>query len=502
MGLFILVSASCCFGNLPADFNGDGDVSLGDFGLFAMQWLQEESQELMNQLYSNGLDRASELDKIKWYLDKKTWGANDNFDSPYVVAIDECNDITGWLTTGVGASITLEPAGPDCGYPSLKHTVPDGITATAEKTGLSATASPWVGVYVKVDDLSKLESLRILLYEDEGDLDRYYSRQFVTISTEHNHWGLKSGEWKLIWIHRHLWYSSATTPSDWGTESNPTYPVQRLHFQVEAAGGTVNVYYGKVVTQNFPKAGIIIYFDDGYESAYNQAYPMLSEYKWAAVAAVHPSTIGIVEWCMTVDQLTEMQDAGWDICSHTWEHQSYDDSYDVALQIEKLSSAKKWLVDHNFLRGAQFMVWPGNGGDNATDNAAEISELYHIAARGSVSRPEYSNGVGANHRLGYALVGGQNSGWIPIDWMSLPFYSSYANDERLDFTVDLQGAIDQAIIEKAVLGIYFHKLTEEGTEVCENSIQFFADMLAYLEEKEQCGELEVLTLSDWYSRMY
>ncbi|MDL1956535.1 MAG: polysaccharide deacetylase family protein, partial [Candidatus Desulfofervidus auxilii] len=72
-------------------------------------------------------------------------------------------------------------------------------------------------------------------------------------------------------------------------------------------------------------------FDDGHKSVYESAFPILSQYGFVGTANVISNRIG--SWSkMNVNQLLEMQSAGWEICSHSKSHphfnkipQSYQD---------------------------------------------------------------------------------------------------------------------------------------------------------------------------------
>ncbi len=75
-------------------------------------------------------------------------------------------------------------------------------------------------------------------------------------------------------------------------------------------------------TQNVvsSKDPVVMTFDDGLESTYKIAYPIMKQYGIKGTVYVIPSLVGTSGY-MTLNQLTELHDAGWTIASHTWDHQ-------------------------------------------------------------------------------------------------------------------------------------------------------------------------------------
>ena len=60
-------------------------------------------------------------------------------------------------------------------------------------------------------------------------------------------------------------------------------------------------------------------FDDGNKSTYTKAYPILAAH--GQVGTANPRLDGILDgWSMTVQQLLELEAAGWEICSHSVTH--------------------------------------------------------------------------------------------------------------------------------------------------------------------------------------
>ncbi|MBN2410304.1 polysaccharide deacetylase family protein [candidate division KSB1 bacterium] len=82
---------------------------------------------------------------------------------------------------------------------------------------------------------------------------------------------------------------------------------------------------------DFHQNRVAITFDDGYESVYQNAYPILKKYNIPATVFVNPNYLGRLNtWDVNIGglkfrhmerrQLTELSEAGWEVGSHTMNH--------------------------------------------------------------------------------------------------------------------------------------------------------------------------------------
>lgn len=97
-----------------------------------------------------------------------------------------------------------------------------------------------------------------------------------------------------------------------------------------------------------PKKSVVLTFDDGYKDNYDTAYPILKKYGFKATVFVITNCIGTGEY-LTEEELKEMDQNGFDVESHTANHEtltklSYDKQYDTISQskerLEKLLNKK------------------------------------------------------------------------------------------------------------------------------------------------------------------
>ncbi|KEI02837.1 polysaccharide deacetylase family protein [Clostridium botulinum] len=100
--------------------------------------------------------------------------------------------------------------------------------------------------------------------------------------------------------------------------------------------------------KKIPKKAVVLTFDDGYKDNYDTAYPILKKYGFKATLFVITNCIGTGEY-LTADQLKEMNKNGFDVESHTTNHEkltelSYEEQYKIFLEskhdLEKLLNKK------------------------------------------------------------------------------------------------------------------------------------------------------------------
>ena len=90
---------------------------------------------------------------------------------------------------------------------------------------------------------------------------------------------------------------------DWGYQSIPiTLLVQAINFGAD-----------------LPARPVVITFDDGNESVYNQAFPVMKEFGFIGVNYLVVNYVG-VDGYMSVDQVKELAAAGWEAGGHSMTH--------------------------------------------------------------------------------------------------------------------------------------------------------------------------------------
>ncbi|KOC55780.1 xylanase deacetylase [Clostridium botulinum] len=103
-----------------------------------------------------------------------------------------------------------------------------------------------------------------------------------------------------------------------------------------------------------PKKSVVLTFDDGYKDNYETAYPILKKYGFKATVFVITNCIDTGEY-LTSEQLKELDKNGFDVQSHTANHEtltefSYDKQYDTVSKskekLEKLLNKQVKFIDY------------------------------------------------------------------------------------------------------------------------------------------------------------
>lgn len=81
---------------------------------------------------------------------------------------------------------------------------------------------------------------------------------------------------------------------------------------------------------DLPEKPVVITFDDGHESVYNNAFPIMQEYGFPGVFYIVANRIYDVPEFVNVPELKEMIAAGWEIGSHSYSHSDLTKDHSIA----------------------------------------------------------------------------------------------------------------------------------------------------------------------------
>jgi peptidoglycan/xylan/chitin deacetylase (PgdA/CDA1 family) len=176
--------------------------------------------------------------------------------------------------------------------------------------------------------------------------------------------GMTVGKWYRVG------FSLAETPT--GTPANY---LDFRDFVVQVTGnasgaGSVSIADVKL-HQTKPKARIAFFFDDGRLDTYTEGYNYLKTKNFPGAIAVEHTAVGAVgagtASRMTMAQLREVYDAGWDLSGH---HTAQMTSLSAADQELVHQASKRFLADNGFVRGNRLWVWPGGARNDAAEALA------------------------------------------------------------------------------------------------------------------------------------
>jgi len=207
---------------------------------------------------------------------------------------------------------------------------------------------------------------------------------------------------------------------------------------------------------------VVFTFDDVPESTYTIARPAMEEHGFAGCGAVIKEWVG-TSAAMSMQQLDELADDGWEFCSHP----QYDDRPTTAMSREELRGTlveyKQWLLDHGFDRGADTIIYPyGLVDDEALDVVADF------------------------HRLGFTL---HRAGYGPR--ISAPLLAGRVDGDDPEA---VQRAVDHAAEYGLLVPIMYHGI-DEGDRV---SATAFEQTVAHVAE---VSNVEVVTPGEYLANL-
>ncbi len=243
----------------------------------------------------------------------------------------------------------------------------------------------------------------------------------------------------------------------------PTLPeVRRIEFsQYVGSGERARFWIDDLrVSERLDPGVILIHFDDSLRTDFTEALPVLETYDMTAATFVNPDYLGREvggKPRLTLDQLVALDEAGWDVGSHTRTHTDLA-AADRATVEREVASAKEWLVEHGFENGARYFVYPYASYDQT---AIDIVLDHHDVAFGS--------GWPATGRC-------RNPALVP---RALGDGSFEAAKRVIDLTARFGG----------ISTIFYHHLSGEQRRTFERT-------MSYLAARRNAGDVRVSSVSD------
>ena len=182
-------------------------------------------------------------------------------------------------------------------------------------------------------------------------------------------------------------------------------------------------------------------FDDGNKSTYTKAYPILASHGQVGTAnPVLKYILSGYKCCMNAEQLLELEDAGWEICSHSVTHPDLrtlpltyaDETSEAPNSAEReLEMSKLGFIDLGL--NVQNFIVPGSGWN---DDLATLSASYYNSA----------------------ATGGKYGNTFPLEnrW-----YIRRRNVATIDSVSDSTAWIEKEINDNKWLILIFHDICEE-----------------------------------------
>lgn len=200
---------------------------------------------------------------------------------------------------------------------------------------------------------------------------------------------------------------------------------------------------------------LMIQWDDGFESQYTNALPIQHEYDIPSTTFINTANLG--DGRVTVEQLDELQDHGWEIGSHMMTHDNIRDLSEQE-QEAQIRGAQDWLIDNGFEEGAEFFAYTYGEYDQS---GYDIVEEYHT----------------------YAMIGGNPGYGLPRS----PAHVGRSSERTLE---DAEAYIETLIRWGGIGALFWHEIPGE------TPVDEFDAIMSLIADYRDAGDLDVITLSD------
>jgi PKD repeat protein len=213
---------------------------------------------------------------------------------------------------------------------------------------------------------------------------------------------------------------------------------------------------------------VVITFDDGLESTYTIAFPIMQQYGIKGTVYVVPSWIGAPGY-LTLAQLTALHNAGWTIASHTWDHPALPTLTTAQITTE-LQTAINWLNNNGFADGAYHLAYPfGQYNNNVLQVASNL-------------------GIKTARTVEWGTISPNDN----IDYLQLPIILMRSDTTRNDW----QSELDASIAQGGTAIFLFHDIVTGNPNILEDvTVANFRTVIEYI---AQTG-VKTETISQWYN---
>lgn len=316
-----------------------------------------------------GINSIDELDKKRRFIKNQYIGSEK-------VLLGNDADMLNWWTflTGDDYGVELDSSiNDDGGYSARIHT---SLTSSYTPQISYSETQDWsaydtLHMWIHCEDLSKIGWFNITV-ECPDSSNRYRLRETASLKAVN--------EMSAIFGNGEIAFSK----SDFTATGNPSWSsVKRIYISLQAkTAGTeasINIANMKMIKQKPSNAKIIMRMDDGLRSVYDVARPIFAKYNIMGTIFVNPEYVakdsshklhpayGGTHEAMNLDELKELHDMGWTVCSHTYNHNLYvDPTVEASANYPRkkysqayhdLASTQDWLIKNGFGDGAESHVY-------------------------------------------------------------------------------------------------------------------------------------------------
>ena len=386
---------------------------------------------------------------------------------PYIsdpgTLLEGFENVNDWSISGTGATAVNDANISKQGNQSIKLNAVNGVWTRLRKT------VNW--------DFSNRDVFSLWFYVvDKTTFFESYFTFYITSTTDYSKYF-----YYYIYVRTNGWNYAVFTKSDFTNVGGDSWDntMVRMQLAVEPiAGENVSINFDDLRFGIVGQPKVIITLDDVVKSQIDKAYPIMAANGQAGVAFVPTNWVGDGARRLTLADLQTLKNAGWDISNHTAAHKKLTEVSQEEMEAD-IDGGYDWLVANGFGNTAKFFAYPYNAFNDAV--IAKLKQR-HILARGASGASRYHFDIVNFEDLQYQL-----------------------NTFEVMNTVSVataQTQIDKVIEKGGVLILLFHDIVDENADASYKYLTAdFQDISDYLKTKQDAGELEVITFSDYYNAL-
>jgi peptidoglycan/xylan/chitin deacetylase (PgdA/CDA1 family) len=301
-------------------------------------------------------------------------------------------------------------------------------------------------------DVSSVAGVSLSFSSSEG-FQKSLDFEFKDIAALHAGWNLAS-------IDRSEF--RATNGASWSE------PMKKVRLELQASDGRpASMSFDDLRYRVAPTPGVVLTFDDGSQTVYQNAFPVMRRRGLHGTAYIISSTIGRQTGKLTLLQLHDLYASGWDIANHSSSTTDLT-TMDLASAEKALSDCADFLTTNGMPRAARHVAYPAGGYNDQV--ALAMQDTGMLSGRIADYRAEA----------------------IPIDDPYLiPALSVNAGQRTLS---DIEAKIDEAVTKGSIIVLLFHGIGPHP-DAYTRSTQDFVAICDYI---SQLG-IPNYTVSEFYA---
>lgn len=292
-------------------------------------------------------------------------------DSPGEVVITNFQQGHGFVRESSAGSQLDDPAEYALGEQSLRiSTDGDGSAVFTRKQLAPALnfTDRVMKVWIKIDGIDNVSELRVSVTADD-------------FRTWADYWISGEGA-DAAFLRENRWEAITLSPAMATRTGDPDISVaDAIQVRVEDrdTGEPVTVWLNSIALIPKNSRPIVTFaFDDGYDSDYSKARPVLDAHHFPATSYVIGSMAG-EPGRLSVEQMKALQEFnGWDIASHSYSHANMTGLNQLEIEAE-LSFSKEFLKSNGLYRGSEHFAYPY--GEFDSELLRPLVEKYFSTAR-------------------------------------------------------------------------------------------------------------------------